>query len=129
MGLGDSYFDGGFEDLSREPYEKAWSLEVRLVKACLRLSYLASLTGDIEACIRYANAILRTIDLKYERALENVSDLADVYLCIGHELEKSGNRDMFVEAARVALNLNPRLAENALETHNPAQLPEAADPR
>jgi len=109
VNLGDLYCEQGEEDLAQKFYEKALGIESKLVNVSLRLANFSVQNGELEKCVSYCENILESLGLSFNRPLESVSDLADLFLIIGHELDKSGRDDLFREAMKVALNLKPEL--------------------
>jgi tetratricopeptide (TPR) repeat protein len=94
---------------ARAFYERALLLEPRLVNVSLRLSRLCLEQGDLEGCVSCCEDILRSLGLPSDRRLDSLEDLAGLFLMIAHEMDRYGKPDLFEEAARVALSLNPQL--------------------
>jgi tetratricopeptide (TPR) repeat protein len=109
--VAEDCFSRGAETEAIEYYEKALSLDGRLVKPALRLSFLAAKRGEVEACVAYCSKILMALHLPCDHTLETVSDLAGLFLMIGHVFEKAGKEEMFLDAVKVALILNPGLLQ------------------
>jgi tetratricopeptide (TPR) repeat protein len=109
--IAEDCFSKKEETKAIEYYEKALSLDGRLVKPALRLSFLAAKRGEVEACVAYCSRILMALHLPCDHTLETVSDLAELFLMIGHVFEKAGKEEMFLDAVKVALILNPGLLQ------------------
>ena len=107
--LGDIHSAMGKPKPARAFYERALLLEPRLVNVSLRLSRLCLEQGDLEGCVSCCEDILRNLGLPSDKRLDSLKDLAGLFLMIAHEMDRHGKPDLFEEAARMALSLNPQL--------------------
>jgi Tfp pilus assembly protein PilF len=109
VNLGDLYCERGEEERGKAFYKRALDIESSLVQVSLRLAKLSVKKGDIEACVGQCENILRTLGLPCNHSLESLSDLAELFLIIGHDLDKAGRDNLFRDAIEVALTLDPEL--------------------
>jgi tetratricopeptide (TPR) repeat protein len=107
--LGALYYENGHRDMAKRWYLTALQLEPGLVKASLRLANISVTNGEIEQCVGFCENILKKLGLPCNRKLESLSDLADLFLMIGHEFDKAGRDDLFREAAEIAITLKPQI--------------------
>jgi tetratricopeptide (TPR) repeat protein len=116
VNLGRLLEEQGMEDRARTVYEKAFQKEPRLVPVSLRLAEMAVRSGEIEPCLRYCEAILGALKIPANKTLESLADLSEIFLLIGHTLDKTGREELFRQATDIALMLNPKLIEGGRET-------------
>ena len=109
VNLGDLHYENGHRDNAERCYTTALKFESGLVKVSLRIANISVMNGDIEKCVVLCENILKTLDLPCNQTLESLSDLADLFLMIGHEFDKAGKDDLFQEAAEIAITLKPQL--------------------
>ena len=111
VNLGDLHYEQGLEDLAQEFYERAMDVESNLINVSLRLANFSVKKGEIEKCVSYCENIFISLGLSCNRPLESVSDLANLFLIIGHELDKAGRDDLFREAMEIAIRIKPDLLQ------------------
>jgi tetratricopeptide (TPR) repeat protein len=109
LALANLLYEQGAEEPAGRLYEKALAAEPRLIQAALRLARLSVKRGDLESCVRHCESSLKGLGLGLNRTLESPSDLADLFLIIGHELDGAGRMDLFREAVEVAVAVDPNL--------------------
>jgi hypothetical protein len=112
VNLGDVYYEKGQGRMAGKYYTRALEIESGLLLPSLRLANLSAKEGQFEACVVHCEDILRTLRLPCDRTLHSLSDLADLFLVIGHEFEKGKRKDLFMEAAEIAVTIEPTLLES-----------------
>jgi tetratricopeptide (TPR) repeat protein len=111
VNLGHIYHDQGYQDMAHECYNKAIQVEPRLVNVSLRLAHYSVKRGQIEECIHHCENILGCLGLTHDKRLESLSDLANLFLIIGHELDRAGQEQMFKETMEIVLSLDPNMLQ------------------
>lgn len=109
--LGHLHYRAGAFEQAQGHYEKALRIKPDLFDVCIRLSRIGLLQGDADRCVALAGRVLCALGLSYPKTLQGLPDLAEVFLLIGHAMDKAGKKDLFVDAMSVAVGLNPELLQ------------------
>jgi glycosyltransferase involved in cell wall biosynthesis len=112
VNLGDFHYDQGQSRPAGHYYKRALEIESGLLLPSLRLANLSAKRREFEACVAHCEDILRSLGLPCDRTLSSLKDLADLFLVIGHEFDKGKRDDLFMEAAEIAVTIQPELLDS-----------------
>lgn len=101
--LGHLYYETGAEEAAISIYQRAFKADSTLVDVSLRLAFLYLQKGDPNNCVDVCDQVLKTLDLAIDICLNNLQDLAALFLLISGCLEERGNVQLAKEGVEIAL--------------------------
>lgn len=109
VSLGDFHYELEEYDKAANYYEKVKTVEPMFIKAYLRLAKIHAEKNDYGVCQRYYIDISNRLGLSCRQVPTEASELANSFLVLAFELGKVSQGDLLMEAAEVAVAIQPEL--------------------
>ncbi len=115
VNLGHIYFNTGDYGNAERMYARALQEDANLVDVYLRLSIITLLKGDAESLLGCCDALLKILKIPVTGTLNDLNDLAEVFVAISHKLDENNKVLLSKEASGIAVQLNPMLNQEAVQ--------------
>ena len=113
--LGHLYFETGDVPAAVDMYTRVLRIDSTLLDVSLRLASLYLDSGNADECIALCDLMLKTLQLPRDLILNNMKDLATIFLLISSGLEKAGKTQLTKEALQIAIKIYPKIMEDCEE--------------
>lgn len=101
-------------NLASDMFESVVGIAPELIDIRLILCEVYVITGEIEKCVYECDRILKELDLPRDVTLNNISDLAGLFLLIGQALNQTGTTILSAKAEDIACQLDPQIKEKTV---------------
>jgi glycosyltransferase involved in cell wall biosynthesis/Tfp pilus assembly protein PilF len=110
--LGDIYFESRQYDDAAHVYKTAIDKGSTTFQVSLRWAWCRLLEGDAEGCVTVCDDLLRALNMPRRMILNDLQDLAHVFLIISQGLKEKHETEASNESLEMAFRLNPVLASS-----------------
>jgi len=111
--LGHLHYEATQYDKAKEMYVRAIQLEKNLVDVHVRLASLYLFDGEIENCVEACDSTLKTLKLPCSKTLNDIGELAEIFLLMSSGLKQNGKMHLSEEARQTGNLLRQMQSEES----------------
>ncbi|MBN1850768.1 MAG: tetratricopeptide repeat protein [Deltaproteobacteria bacterium] len=109
INLGHLYYTKGEFPLAKEIFLEVLERQPDHMDVLLYASELFLMDNNIEMCVHQCDQILKVLGLPCDMTLSSITDLAGLFVLVGHVLHENQKPNLSKKAFQIAFQLDPRI--------------------